>query len=150
MLVCIIQTLLLLLIPTITNVGGTQTPELKTLQDVSDFMQTYYLHPRPEFVGNLIEALQPTAFLQKRNNINPVVGFFSEVFAANANWLPQWQLLIARQDEQTCSLTLRTPPALLADNAWSRAAFEVSQLFDESMYKFGIPTGEKRTPKHVI
>ena len=64
-------------------------------------MQTYYLHPQPELIGNLIDALYPSGFLQKRANINPVVGFFSEIFAANPNRLPQWQVLIAKQDVQT-------------------------------------------------
>ena len=103
MLRSIFQALVLLLLAATAKVGTAQTssPELKTLPDVSNFMQTYYLHPQPELIGNLIEALHPSGFLQKPNNINPVIGFFSEIFTANPNRLPQWQVLIAKQDEQT-------------------------------------------------
>jgi hypothetical protein len=102
MLRSVFQALVLLLLTATAKVGTAQTssPELKTLLDVSNFMQNYYLHPQPELIGNLIEALHPSGFLQKPNNINPVIGFFSEIFAANANRLPQWQVLIAKQDEQ--------------------------------------------------
>lgn len=97
----VFQDLVLLL----AKVGTAQTSslELKTLLDVGNFMQTYYLHPQPELIGNLIEALHPSGLLQiqKANNINPVIGFFSEIFAANPNRLPQWQVLIAKQDVQT-------------------------------------------------
>ena len=97
----VFQDLVLLL----AKVGTAQTSslELKTLLDVGNFMLTYYLHPQPELIGNLIEALHPSGLLQiqKANNINPVIGFFSEIFAANPNRLPQWQVLIAKQDVQT-------------------------------------------------
>jgi hypothetical protein len=90
-----------LLVPATANLGSAQTSslELKTLLDVSNFIKTYHLQPRPELIGNLIEALHPSGFL--RNNINPLIGFFSEIFTANPNRLPQWQVLISKQDEQT-------------------------------------------------
>jgi hypothetical protein len=71
------------------------------MRGASDFMEAYYLHPRPELIGDLIVALYPTGFLQKRTNVPAVTGFFSEVFAANRDRLPQWQILIAKQDDQT-------------------------------------------------
>ena len=96
-----ITAFLLVLATADLGIAQTSSPELKTLKEVSDFIQTYYLHPQPEVIGNVIEALRPSGYLQKRNNINPLVGFFSKIFAANPNWLPEWQLLIAKQDEQT-------------------------------------------------
>jgi hypothetical protein len=46
------------------------------------------------------DALQPTGFVQK-TTVPVVMGFFSEVFAANTDRVPNWQVLIAKQDEQT-------------------------------------------------
>jgi hypothetical protein len=80
----VLQVIVLLLIPAAANIGTDQTSlELKTGDDVSAFMQTYYVHPRPELIGDLIDALHSTGFLQKGNNAFPVIGFFSEIFAAN-------------------------------------------------------------------
>jgi hypothetical protein len=88
--------------PAAANIGTDQTSlELKTGDDVSAFMQTYYVHPRPELIGDLIDALHSTGFLQKGNNAFSVIGFFSEIFAANPSRLSQWQVLIAKQDDQT-------------------------------------------------
>lgn len=96
----VLPVLLLLLVLGTVNIGTVQTSlELKTLDDVADFMQTYYLHLRPEFIGDLIDALRPTGFLP--GGTGSAIGFFSEIFAANPNRLPQWQALIAKQDEQT-------------------------------------------------
>jgi len=78
-------------------------------------MQTYYLHPQPELIGNLIDALYPSGFLQKRANINPVVGFFSEIFAANPNRLPEWQLLTAKQEEHLPFARAAAQPDLTRD-----------------------------------
>ncbi len=97
----VLQVLVLLLAPATANIGAVQTSlELKTLYDVDAFMQTYYLHPRPELIGHLIHALHSTGFLQKPTNAPPVIGFFSEIFAANPDRLSQWQVLISKQDDQ--------------------------------------------------
>jgi hypothetical protein len=75
-------------------------PDLNTRDDVSVFMEAYYLQPRPDLIAGLIDALQPTGFVQK-TTVPVVMGFFSEVFAANTDRVPNWQVLIAKQDEQT-------------------------------------------------
>jgi len=76
------------------------TPDLNTRDDISQFMEEYYLQPRPDLIADLIDALQPTGFVQK-TTVPVVMGFFSEVFAANPDRIPNWQVLIAKQDEQT-------------------------------------------------
>lgn len=97
----VLQVLALLLAPASANIGTGQTSlGPQTLHDVGAFMQTYYLHPRPELIGDLIDALHSTGFLQKPTNAPPVREFFSEIFAANPDRLPQWQVLISKQDDQ--------------------------------------------------
>jgi len=98
-----LQALVLLLRFNTANVRPAQTSslELKSLLDVSDFMQEYYLHPQPERIGKLIEAMHRTGLLQKYGSLPPTIGFFSEIFTANPGRLPQWQVLIAKQDGQT-------------------------------------------------
>jgi len=81
--------------------------ELKTIDDVSAFMQTYYLHPQPNRIAEVIEVLNPSGFVQRPTNESVVIGFFSEVFAANPNRVPQWQDRIAKQDDRTKALLER-------------------------------------------
>jgi TonB family protein len=86
--------------PTCT-VATQQSPIVKTGNDVSAFMQEYYLRPQPELIAGFIDALHPTGYLEKETAIPPLVAFFSEVFAANPERLSQWQVRIQKQDEQT-------------------------------------------------
>lgn len=98
----VLQIVLVLSLVVSANIITAQnSSELKTLADVGAFMQAYYLHPQPERIADLIDALYPSGFLQKSSNATVVIGFFSEVFAANANRLPEWQSHIAKQDDQT-------------------------------------------------
>jgi TonB family protein len=84
-----------------TGTEAQQLPTFKTPEDVGAFMQTYYLRPRPELIADVVDALHSTGFLQKATAAPPTIGFFSEVFAANPDRRPEWQVLIAKQDEQT-------------------------------------------------
>jgi TonB family protein len=84
-----------------STTAAQQSPVLETTHDVDAFCQTYYLRPRPELIADVIDALHSTGFLQRATAVPPYVAFFSEVFAANPDRLPQWQVLIAKQDEQT-------------------------------------------------
>lgn len=77
------------------------------MEDVGAFMQTYYLHPQADRIANLIDALYPSGFVQKPTNELVVIGFFSEVFAANPNRVPEWQNHIAKQDERTKAILQR-------------------------------------------
>jgi hypothetical protein len=97
-----LQMLLFLLVPALANIAAAvQEHSLKTIDDVGEFMQTYYRQPRPELIASLIQALHSSGFVQRATNEPDVIGFFSEVFAANPDRLSQWQALIAKQDEQT-------------------------------------------------
>ena len=96
-----LQMLLFLLVPALANIAAAQEHSLKTIHDVGEFMQTYYRQPRPELIASLIQALHSSGFVQRATNEPVVIGFFSEVFAANPDRLSQWQALIAKQDEQT-------------------------------------------------
>ncbi|MBV9442426.1 MAG: hypothetical protein JO217_07000, partial [Acidobacteriaceae bacterium] len=84
--------------------------ELKTIDDVSAFMQGYYLHPQPNRIAEVIEALNPSGFVQRPTNEFAVIGFFSEVFAANQNRVPEWQDHIAKQDDRTKAILERALP----------------------------------------
>lgn len=108
----ILQMLLLFLIlPGLPDISAAQEHSLKTFEDVSDFMQTYYRQPRPDLIASLIGVLHSSGFVQNDTNAPPnatgtatesaIIGFFSEVFAANPDRLSRWQALIAKQDEQT-------------------------------------------------
>ena len=80
--------------------------ELKTIEEVSGFMQGSYLHPQPDQIAEVIDALGPTGFVKPTNeSVN--IGFFSEVFAANLNGVPEWQIHIAKQDDRTKAILER-------------------------------------------
>jgi hypothetical protein len=96
-----LQMLLCLLVPALANIAAAQEHSLKTIHDLGEFMQTYYRQPRPERIASLIQALHSSGFVERATNEPAVIGFFSEVFAANPDRLSQWQAVIARQDEQT-------------------------------------------------
>jgi hypothetical protein len=99
-----LQVFLTLLSLALTSTTATQqSPVLETAHDVSAFMQGYYLHPQPELIAGLIDALHPSGYLEKENAIPPLVAFFSEVFAAKPDRLSQWQVRIQKQDEKTKS-----------------------------------------------
>ena len=82
-------------------VTAQDSSELKTPADVSGFMQSYYLHPQPDRIGSVIDALPASGILKSRNQAPPLIGFFSEIFTANPTRLPEWQSIIAKQDDQT-------------------------------------------------
>jgi hypothetical protein len=94
-----ISAIVLLLFPAGAQLSTAQT--FGRSQDVSAFMQTYYMHPQPNRIGDLIEALNPTGFTPRPNTDMVIVGFFSEVFAANPNRVPEWQIHIAKKDHRT-------------------------------------------------
>ena len=96
----ILQMLLFLLVSALANIAAAQEHSLQTIDDVSAFMQTYCRQPRQELIASLIDALHSTGFVHK-STVAVVIGFFSEVFAANPNRLPNWQVVMAKQDEQT-------------------------------------------------
>jgi hypothetical protein len=91
-----------LIVPALVNIGAAQNPPaLKTIPDIQSFMQSYYLQPRPQIIAGLIRAIQSSGFAQNAAAVPPVVGFFSEIFAANPDQLSRWQMVIVKQDDQT-------------------------------------------------
>jgi TonB family protein len=97
-----LQVFVTLLSLALTSTPATQqSPVFTTRQDVSDFMQHYYLRPEPELIAGLVDALHPSGYLERENAISPLVAYFSEVFAANPDRLSQWQVRIQKQDEKT-------------------------------------------------
>jgi hypothetical protein len=98
----VIQAVAILLVAATGSVVTAQNSlELKTPGEVNGFMQSYYLHPQPDRIGALIDALPVSGILKSPSSAPPLIGFFSEIFAANANRLPEWQTHIAKQDDQT-------------------------------------------------
>jgi len=93
--------LALLLLPASAQLSTAQNSSaLKTIDEISGFMQTYYLHPQPDRIADVIEALHSSGFVRPTTEF-VVVGFFSEVFAVNPNRVPEWQDHIAKQDNRT-------------------------------------------------
>ena len=80
--------------------------ELKTIDEINGFMQTYYLHPQPDRIAEVIDALSPSGFVRPNNEF-VLIGFFSEVFAANPNRVSEWQDHIAKQDARTKAILER-------------------------------------------
>jgi hypothetical protein len=76
-------------------------PSLSTPKEFEDFMGSYYLHPRPELVGQAIEAIEPSGVLRLITAVGPLTAFFSEIFLANPSRTAAWETLIARQPEMT-------------------------------------------------
>jgi hypothetical protein len=96
-----IRALAILLVAAAGSVVTAQnSSELKAPGDISGFMQSYYLHPQPGRIGAVIDALPASGILKSPSSAPPLMGFFSEIFAANPNLLPEWQTHIAKQDDQ--------------------------------------------------
>jgi hypothetical protein len=87
-----------LLLATVAQAYTAQnSSELKSIQSVGAFMQTYYLHPQPDRIADVIDALNPTGFVRPSTEF-VLIGFFSEVFAANPKRVSEWQDHIAKQN----------------------------------------------------
>lgn len=67
--------------------------------ELSSFVQGYYLHPQPERIADAIQSLGPSGYVQK--NAWGFATFFGEIFAAHPDQLPRWKEYIARQDKPT-------------------------------------------------
>ncbi len=103
----VFQAIALLLLPANAQASTAQnSSELKTVEAVSAFMQTYYLHPEPKRIANVIDAQNPSGFVLP-NNESVLIGFFSEVFAANPNLVSEWQDHIGKQDGRTKAILER-------------------------------------------
>ena len=92
--------MLLYLMPTLAGIAAAQEHSLKTIDEASNFMQSYYEEPRPDLIEGLIVGLHSSGYLQKLNTAPGVIGFFSEIFAANPDRRSQWQAVIAKQDDK--------------------------------------------------
>ena len=78
-----------------------EPPALATPDDLGAFMEGYYLRPQPELIAAFVTALNGSSLVKKAPDAAPTVAFLSEVFAANPKRLPEWQVLILKQDEET-------------------------------------------------
>lgn len=84
----------------LSRVGTSQErPSFKTIDDIDAFTKTYYQHPRPELIASLMESVHSSGLTEKPTAAPPFIAFFSEVFAANPGRVPEWQAVIAKQDE---------------------------------------------------
>jgi len=84
----------------LSKIGTSQEhPSFKTIDDIDAFTAKYYQHPRPELIASLMEALHSSGLTDKPTAAPPYIAFFSEVFAANPARVPEWQAVIAQQDE---------------------------------------------------
>ena len=65
--------------------------------ELDSYIETYYLHPNPDRIGDAIVAIGPSGFVQK--NAWGFTSFFGEVFSANPKRVPAWRLLVLKQDK---------------------------------------------------
>jgi hypothetical protein len=103
-------------------VGAEQAGRRMTSAELDRFAAHYYLHPQPELIPAAIEALGPSGFMKDRRWV--FVGFFTEVFAANPDRMPEWRKLIASTHWSTrdclqTALKLSRPGVVLSlDGRW--------------------------------
>ena len=69
--------------------------------DFDQLMDTYYLDPRPEFVGLFIGKLSDRGVLENPDSAPPAIAFLAEVFAANPEKVSDWETTIEAQPEPT-------------------------------------------------
>lgn len=81
--------------------------DLKTPEDLAQFIDTYYQHRRPELIGRAIELLPSSPDMNVPFAAGPTLAFFSEVFSANPDRLGEWQAIIDKQDARTKLFLLR-------------------------------------------
>ncbi|MBV9155618.1 MAG: hypothetical protein JO097_05110 [Acidobacteriaceae bacterium] len=68
MLVRVLQAVALLLFPVgAKSLIAQNSSDLKTLAGIDAFMKTYYLHPQPERIADVIDALSPSGFVKPTN-----------------------------------------------------------------------------------
>jgi len=93
--------------PPMLSAVAQKLPDLKGPEDLAQFIDSYYQHPRPELISRAIELLPTSTDLKVPNAIGPTLAFFTEVFLANPVRLPEWKSVIDKQDARTKSLLTR-------------------------------------------
>jgi hypothetical protein len=91
------------------------TPQFRTPDDVSSFIQTYYQQPRPELIGSLIRSFSSVGLAQRPHAAPPLIAFLSEVFAANPSRMAEWRAIPIEDHRQT---TRRAGPQ--PEQVWRR------------------------------
>lgn len=86
--------------PTLTALAQ-KAPDLRRPEDLAQFIDTYFQHPRPELVGRAMELLPSSPDMNVPSAAGPTMAFFTEVFLANPNRLAEWQATIDKQDPRT-------------------------------------------------
>jgi len=85
------------IIPAFLVITPVSAERIMSADELSSFVESYYLQPKPERIAGAIASLGPSGYAQK-----PAWGFvtfFSEVFAAHPEQLSKWKKIIARQDK---------------------------------------------------
>jgi hypothetical protein len=96
------------------------TRGLMNTEQISAFAVGYYRDPHPELIGRAIQSLGPTSFLDRgtlratffHQDAYTCVGFFSEVFTANPDRVPEWRQLIEQAKDSNTRFWLGKALAL--------------------------------------
>jgi hypothetical protein len=94
------------------------------LSDLGNFMDGYYLNPRPELISDAILLLGGLEV--RKNSIPPYVGFFNRVFNDNDKYRSQWNQQIEMQNEivrKILSFSMKTKPSVILSKMKVSAAF---------------------------
>lgn len=97
-----------LILVSIIFLGIVHPVDAKTLSDrevfslgISNFMKSYYRHPQPEKVKEIIISLDRSDFLKDAHGEWLVLTFFNCVFSQNPTYLKKWEKVIAQQSPRT-------------------------------------------------
>lgn len=90
------------------SIGSSARPRLEhitNLNELSVFMQTYYVNPQPELIPDVIRYIGSHDLLSKyKNAIIPTQVFFSTVVAENPSAKEKWLKLTDQQDPKTTAI----------------------------------------------
>ncbi len=76
-------------------------PDPRRPEDLEQFIDTYYQHPRPELIGRAMQLLSSSPDMNVPSAAGPTMAFFTEIFLANPGRLAEWQSTIDKQDART-------------------------------------------------
>jgi hypothetical protein len=77
-------------------IAGTLRPP-RTPEEFDQFVNKYYANPHPERIAGAIVTLTSSGVLQIDAAVLPITSFFSEIFLANPERLPEWTTVIDKQ-----------------------------------------------------
>src|SRR3954462_4122054 len=71
-------------------------PTVSSGEQLGQLMTDYYQAPRPDLIASAIAYLEKGGYPHNQQESQPLIGFFSEVFAGNPSMRNKWKAAVAQ------------------------------------------------------